>query len=226
MSGLGEPTSPYRILIEEALAQQNVIGTGGFSQILSVRSRPDVVVKFTKKGTTSSDAVELALEGARSEASILAQLQSHPNVIGLYFADEVQRSTMSGFCMVLEAQVLSLATLISLHQFVIPPAAPGTSSPLSFSERLKIMAGVWNGLLHVHSCGFMHGDVTSANVMLNPPKETFVPKLIDFGFTCRKDPAERSENQSMSGQSRMFSRAAGGGTPGYISDETTNQPAT
>ena len=212
---------PYRILIQETIERGDVFGSGGFSQILSVPHRPDVVLKWTKPGGAGEVDAELALQGARSEAVILSKIQHHPNIIVLYHACEVlNNESGSGFFMVLEAGLFSLHTLISQHHFI----PPGSALPLSLRERILLMNEVRAGLLHVHSHGFMHGDVTSANVMMVLCGSSLVSKLVDFGFSCRKSPQERQESLSTSSQSRCFSRSAGGGTPGYIADETTNQP--
>jgi serine/threonine protein kinase len=57
-----------------------------------------------------------------------------------------------------------------------------TEPKKSDSERWKILSGISEGLLSLHHCGVIHGDVKMENILVAAMSDgTIIPKIADFG---------------------------------------------
>ena len=203
-----ESKSLYRITLDDALVQDDSIGNGGFSRVLSTKY-PYYCLKVTPEGDAD------ALAAARDEIEVLSQMSEHPNIVR-YFLSEERNGV--GICVLLERGNCTLAQYF----------AQGFIHALTWDSRLQLLGGIRHGLMHLHQHGYFHGDVTPYNVLFRHANSVEV-FLIDFGFARKSDPTQRTNDrlgERSDGRSRsaIFSRKAGGGTMGYIAVEVTNAP--
>jgi len=129
------------------------------------------------------------VERFEREAKIVAQL-NHPNIIQM-----IDRGQWEGnYYFVMEfVDGKSLADLIKQKK------------TLAWSEAVKILCQVCEGLQCAHERKVVHRDIKPGNIMLD---EHGTAKLTDFGISCMKD-----------GQTRITRTMASMGTPDYMAPE-------
>lgn len=55
------------------------------------------------------------------------------------------------------------------------------SSTISHEKGMLRMAGsICEGRHHIHTCGYLHGDMKSNNIFIAKENSNLVPKIIDF----------------------------------------------
>ncbi|KAI9023938.1 kinase-like domain-containing protein [Hyaloraphidium curvatum] len=132
------------------------------------------------------------------EASALAGLPPHPNVVKLLDAFQTART---GY-IVLEACAADLASCLARRQDRLP-----------LPDAAQAVAALLAALAHSHANGIIHRDVKPANLLLRDPRCFSSLCLADFGSSKRTDaPSSPSPPQSPP--------ATLAGTPIYLAPET------
>lgn len=132
----------------------------------------------------------------RDEASILAKLQGHPNIVKFY-----------GTCTIREDQECTedVPRLMAIQMEYCSRGSllRGIDRPrLSEYAAHLVMTDVFNGLVHMNKLGFVHRDIKPENVLLTGGGGA---KLVDFGISA-----------SLSNETAMSARC---GTPGFAAPE-------
>ncbi|MEZ4826482.1 MAG: COR domain-containing protein [Bacteroidia bacterium] len=77
------------------------------------------------------------------------------------------------------------AALVSIHEYI-----PGKSllqhlnNPEEIHPHIKtLISGILSGLQYLHNQGFSHGDLHPDNIILQPVGDTFIPRLLNFGYS-------------------------------------------
>ena len=60
-----------------------------------------------------------------------------------------------------------------------------TNTTISENQKIKYIKGIVNGIIHIHSLGFIHRDLATRNVLLN----NNIPKISDFGSVIKENEA-------------------------------------
>ena len=60
-----------------------------------------------------------------------------------------------------------------------------STSSLNDDEFLQLARNICEGLHHIHLCGYLHGDIKSNNIVIVKQNSNLLPKIIDFGKSCR-----------------------------------------
>jgi eukaryotic-like serine/threonine-protein kinase len=85
--------------------------------------------------------------------------------------------------------------------------------PMRLDELVGILARCLSGLHAVHEAGVVHRDLKPDNIVLTThPEEGVVPKIVDFGISCREWRLSR-------GAKRLTRQGTVIGTPWYMSPE-------
>jgi serine/threonine protein kinase len=126
----------------------------------------------------------------RREARTIARLD-HPRIVTIHDIYEAQKRLFI---------VMHLVGGPSLEELI------ATRGPLPWSEAVKIITAVAEGLDYAHTQSILHRDLKPANILLDPERG---PLLSDFGFA------------KLAGESSISATASGGvvGTPHYIAPE-------
>lgn len=53
------------------------------------------------------------------------------------------------------------------------------------TEILRVANHVCEALQHIHSCGYLHGDLKADNILVIKESSRLIPKIIDFGKSCK-----------------------------------------
>ncbi|KAL3368466.1 hypothetical protein AABB24_009365 [Solanum stoloniferum] len=164
------------------------IGEGGFGKVYRGVLRDGTKVALKRRNRLSRRGIE----EFRTEIEILSQFR-HPNLVSLI-----------GYCndnneMILIFEYLENGNLWS-HLY----GSDLRLHNMSWEQRLEICIGTARGLHYLHTSRVIHGDVKSANILLD---ENFVPKIADFGTRKGTD----------LDQTRLSIRIIG--TRGYIAPE-------
>ncbi|MEV7778353.1 serine/threonine-protein kinase [Kitasatospora sp. NPDC088351] len=164
----GYPVAGYRT--------GELIGAGAWGSVHAARApggRPDAAVKFLRPARLSPGQRRTMAQIARSEMSF-SRRADHPNLIrtlAVVTIDDPAHPGLDGaVALVMERAAHSL-------QDVLATARPGL--PVPGAER--VLADVCAGLTHMHTAGWVHGDLKPANILLMPDGTA---KLADFGLTA------------------------------------------
>ncbi|XP_019180194.1 PREDICTED: serine/threonine-protein kinase CDL1-like [Ipomoea nil] len=192
------PTINYLAYQELAAATQNfspecLLGEGGFGRVYKGH------IKTTHQVVAVKQLNQDGVQGQREffvEVLMLC-LCHHPNLVNLigYCADGDQR--------LLVYEYMALGSLED-HLHDLPP----DKAPLDWDTRMKIAAGVAEGLEYLHDKAdpsVIYRDLKSSNILLG---EGFHPKLSDFGL-AKLGPTD--------GRSHVSTRVMG--TYGYCAPE-------
>ena len=52
-------------------------------------------------------------------------------------------------------------------------------------EILRIAGYVCEALQHLHSCGYLHGDIKSNSILIIRENSRLIPKITDYGKSCK-----------------------------------------
>ena len=66
--------------------------------------------------------------------------------------------------------------------------AGSTSQGTGSADSINLMQAalyVCQALPHIHSCEYLHGDIKSDNILLVREGLSLIPKIIDFGKSCK-----------------------------------------
>jgi hypothetical protein len=179
----GDQLGPYRVGAP--------LGAGGMGEVYrarDVRLGRDVALKILPAAVAADPRL---LRRLRSEAAALAQL-AHPNVVTLFDAGEIDGITYVASELV-EGETLRMRLM---------------HGPLPEYAVYDCGAQLARGLAAAHARGIVHGDVTSANVMLTADGRV---KLLDFGLARR--------TVAVSAETETLDTGDPAGTSGYMAPE-------
>ncbi|OCK98428.1 ankyrin [Cenococcum geophilum 1.58] len=146
------------------------------------KDREFVVVKHPRVDSNDLHDADVLSELA-TELQILRHppLRQHANIIdflGVMYHDAGDAFTPN----VLPALVLEYAELGSVKDY----QWNGYGS--SYADKLDILIDTAKGLEALHSCGIIHGDIKTSNLLVCKHSERkFIVKLIDFGFSLSEN---------------------------------------
>ncbi|XP_014212383.1 serine/threonine-protein kinase pelle [Copidosoma floridanum] len=151
--------------------KENVLGKGGFGIVFKgIWKNTEVAIKKIEPRSSDYDeSYALQLEQSFREIKILNSLP-HENILPLYaYSIDGKAPCLVYQCM----KNGSLEDRLQMKRGILP---------LSWSQREEIAKGTARGLqyLHtVHQKPLIHGDIKSANILLD---KNFEPKIGDFGL--------------------------------------------
>jgi serine/threonine protein kinase len=152
------------------------------------------VVKFFDPCTEDKVGKQLVF---MQEASMLAALQHHPNIVGFHGIFHATPGCTPWPNMATYALMMDYCGGGDLVEVLDQEKHPLTDGPARF-----IVRGLLSALAHVHSRGIVHRDVKAENILLRSDGN---PVLADFGLACHKsNPTEMSRRC---------------GSPGYAAPE-------
>lgn len=128
---------------------------------------------------SSGIALKQTFDEVATELNILAHhgIQKHPNIIDFY-ALMWHNAATPELPQILPALVLEFAQYGTLLSY----QARGYCHDIA--SKYDVCNDVAQGLLYIHQCEILHGDVKSSNVLICwHPTRSFVAKLSDFGFS-------------------------------------------
>ncbi|MGW0976349.1 serine/threonine-protein kinase [Streptomyces griseus] len=157
------------------------IGSGGWSTVYAARpaggrtggaavprGHTDVALKIMPTAGLAPRQAQRIVESARREAE-LGRGAGHPRLIGVlesFVLTAADRPALEGaIVLVMERAVGSLRELIDAG---VPEA-----------DRGRLIAGICEGLAHLHRSGWVHADLKPENVLLGRDRSV---KLSDFGL--------------------------------------------
>jgi serine/threonine protein kinase len=137
---------------------EELLGVGGFGEVWRGRRRA-TSEQVAIKCIPVADSVEL--ERAQHEASVLAALR-HPHLVALHEAVTLPAAM---------ALVMDLAERGSLAQLL------HARERLTAGETITVVAPVAAAVAYAHASGFVHGDVTEANVLFSQRGDALLADL-------------------------------------------------
>ncbi|GAA3966755.1 hypothetical protein GCM10023085_56530 [Actinomadura viridis] len=133
-----------------------------------------VALKFVPTGTLTPRQLGHLAEMARRELALYERL-SHPRLIRLHethTVDDPDHAALDGATvLVLERAAGSLAALLNGGEGPVP-------------EAHRLLTEICEGLEHLHSSGWVHGDLKPGNILL---MEDGSVRLADFGLAAELD---------------------------------------
>ncbi|KAM0872124.1 hypothetical protein ACQ4PT_038939 [Festuca glaucescens] len=150
--------------IKKIMKSSNIIGKGGFGKVYKGRISGDNQLVAVKEPINKANNDQFANE-IKIQSRVI-----HKNIVKLI-----------GCCLEVHVPIL-------VYEFVpkgsLDDILHGNNiMHLSMGQRLKIAAGLAEGLAYMHSktaTTILHGDVKPANILLH---DDFVPKISDFGIS-------------------------------------------
>jgi serine/threonine-protein kinase len=138
-------------------------GMGAVYQVMHLMLKKSMALKTFRDGQLSPDA----WERFRREAHAIGKL-THQNIISV-FDFGISENKLPYYTMeLLEGE--SLAERLD------------RLGPMSVAEALPLFISVADGLAHAHRSGIVHRDIKPGNIFLVQGKETYTPKVVDFGL--------------------------------------------
>jgi len=149
------------------------LGEGGFGTVLKgIFCGMVAAVKQPRQGLQV-----LNLQSLCNELSVLRRLR-HPNIIATFGAIVDSENTQITL-------VLELVDGVTLQTFILQASQSVECQDGSPYARFKLMLGVSGALLYMHSREpqLVHGDLKSANIMVEGSGSDAKAKLLDFGLS-------------------------------------------
>uniref|UniRef100_A0A5S6QE69 Signal recognition particle subunit SRP68 n=1 Tax=Trichuris muris TaxID=70415 RepID=A0A5S6QE69_TRIMR len=142
------------------------LGEGFFSEVYKVChvvTGDVLVLKLNKVSSNRSNVLR--------EVELMRKLR-HPNVLRFRGAcvDNGQMHALTEYC-----EVGGLDLLIASDEW----------SQLAWSVRVGLALDVSRGMEYIHSCGYMHRDLTSKNILCKRVGARLVAVIGDLGLACR-----------------------------------------
>jgi len=160
----------------------NIIGSGVFGTVKLCNYKGScVAVKCLKRLSEESDFIHTEAELRRAtihEAKILLNLKSHesiPTLLGVSVDKEPFKIVMQFYA--LQNESVSLYSLCKGEHRI----------PLSTEQWHSLINRLAKGIDHVHSCGYLHNDIKTDNVVIYENNCHFIPVLVDFGKSCKRE---------------------------------------
>ena len=168
------------------LAKERDLG-GRYCAIKVLRVRPG----------TSDAAMSEALKRLRSEAQVLGQLGSHPNLVTVYTAGQDSNGLLYVAMEYVEGETLQ--------------AKFDEGTPFSRPQAVRVVSQIARGLSHAHARNIVHRDLKPGNLIFtrDPSSDAWV-KIVDFGIAKALD---AGSDVSLTGVDRIV------GSVGYMSPE-------
>lgn len=151
-----------------------LIGSGGWSTVYAARparghpGRPDVALKVMPTAGLAPRQARRIVESARREVE-LGRRAGHPRLISLLesfvLAEPGHPALRGAIVLVMERAAGSLRELID--------------AGLPETDRGRLIAGICEGLAHLHRSGWVHADLKPENVLLGADGTV---RLSDFGL--------------------------------------------
>jgi len=182
---------PYRFADRYRLSR--LLGEGGMGSVFAAHDEKlarDVAMKVIKAELLQNPEVRFRIE---REARVLAQLH-HPSVISLFDSGELEDG--SAFLVMELLKGRDLAGVLKDH---------GPGSPRQVALLLR-QAGAALGA--AHRAGIFHRDVKPANLVLEPDRDGFRVKVLDFGLA-----------KAAGTNTHLTQTGVRVGTPAYMSPE-------
>ena len=157
---------------------EEIIGAGLFGTVKRCQYKGNIVaVKCFKTAVTSLCSTKRSV---LHEAKVLLNLKSHrsiPTLLGVCLEKEPLKLVMQ--CYGIEGQTLSLYSVCKLEKH------HNTMDECQWKSVIKDIA---KAIEHVHACGYLHNDIKTDNVVLYKSDDTtFIPVVVDFGKSCRRE---------------------------------------
>lgn len=197
------------IEVEESLAlersdvrysSKNCLGSGSFGDVFSGIYKGEKIAVKLIRIPPSVDAIRYKsiIERLKREASVMARMSIHPNILHLH-----------GFDLEGSPPMLALELMdITLYAALRSPERYENLKPLN------LMKGIASAIEFLHLQGIVHRDIKSLNILLS--KDSTVAKLSDFG----EAKAKGLQSTTMHGSTLVGSAARShGGTVAYHSPE-------
>ena len=162
------------------------LGNGAFGVVWLADRRSAITTTEVAIKISLDDDVDLAT--IEREANIWVAASGHPNVIPIIEADIID-----GHLIIVSefAKDGTLASWLNGFENRKPP----------LETYVNLVAGILDGLAHLHSKGIIHRDLKPANILF----QGNIPRLADFGISSALDSATQSGNSA--------------GTPSYMAPE-------
>ena len=122
---------------------------------------------------TSKEATGDGAEEMLREATIMAQLNGHPNCV------QIVGVCTAGPPILLLLALCEHGTLLDVLSKRKEEAAAGTNKPFGQEVRNKMCLDTCSGMLHMIKHQFIHRDLAARNVLVD---SAYVCKLADFGL--------------------------------------------
>jgi serine/threonine protein kinase len=166
--------------------RQGVIGEGGsFVVERCVYARKMVAVKHLKMGELGNDGKKLGsrLANLLLDLQIMHHkpLQNHPNILNLIgYGWNTQDNNLVPFVMVDYASMGNFRAYLGESRGLV-----------AFSMKLLFMGDVAAGLMALHKCGIVHGDLKLDNVLAFQAQDRLIARLCDFDHSLITSKDER-----------------------------------
>jgi hypothetical protein len=180
-----------RALADRGFTIRRVLARDGSGLLLVARAHDtDVVVKLAHRGDP------LGAGQIRREAEVMRAIGDRPGVLGLLGSGDLPDDAGDRPYLVLPLAVRSLQEAMNL-------------APLSWPEALTVLQGAAVGLQAVHDEGFLHCDVSPANVLVDWDGRGLIA---DLGVAARAGTGQAPARQTVVGD-RVVA------TLGYVAPE-------
>jgi serine/threonine protein kinase len=164
---IGRTVGSYRI--------DSLLGAGGMGVVYLAHDcelRRRVAIKVVDRRRCNPNAVGLLLQEARAAAAL-----NHPSICGVH---EVGRAGGEPF-------------IVMEHVAGSPLSAIVSREPLSIETVIHYSMQMADAIAHAHEHGVVHGDLKSANVMIEPDGRV---KILDFGLAVQRKDREPTEEDT------------------------------
>ena len=194
-----------------------VLGRGKFGYVVKLNQCTALKIIICKDVHSIDESIRI-FEDAKMEIIALSTMSPHQNIVR-YMKSTVCDEEMPKVTIKIELELLTGSTILELFN-------NGTIQRSSGASRIDILAQIHAGLLHIHSHGFVHMDISPNNVMIENNGRVVI---IDLGFVKFSDHERRCDyskpaNEESKPKILLSSKRGGLGTLGYMAPENGNNP--